>query len=82
MRSDPHKPHKNTTPTAVLKEGNAPLLLRKYIQDSMSADRFIDISGKEIIAQQNAKLINGYRTLGLSVEEIRELGMMGARSSI
>ena len=48
----------------------------------MSADRFIDISEKEIIAQENAKLINGYKTLGLSVEELRELDVMGARLSI
>ena len=57
-------------------------MLRKDIQDSMSADKFIDISGKDIIAQQNSELINGYRTLGLSVEELRELDVMGARSSI
>ena len=65
--SDPHQPHQNTTPTAVMQEGNAPLLLRKDIQDSMSADRFVDISEKDIIAQKNANLINGYRALGLSV---------------
>ena len=48
----------------------------------MSADRFIDINEKEIIAKKNAKLINGYRTLGLSVEELIELDVMGDRSSI
>ena len=52
LRSDPHQPHQNATPTAVLQEGNAPLLLRKDIQDSMSADIFIDISEKEITAKR------------------------------